>query len=154
MNNTYPGEKVVKNFKFVVVIAVALLLIMAVIIAIYILYVLFINGLRANVTAIHSVGNMQGELQRLFAGVLLALLGLELIETLRTYFTEESIRIEGILIVAMIGVGRHILNIDLEHIGAPTLLGAAALILALAVSYFLVKRTNIKSPPANQERGD
>jgi uncharacterized membrane protein (DUF373 family) len=154
MNNTHTGEKIVKQFKFVVVIAVALLLILSVAIAISVLYVLFIDGLRANMTAVHSVGRMQGELQRLFAGVLLVLLGLELIETLKTYFTADSIRIEVILIVAMIGVGRHILNIDLERIGAPTLIGAAALILALAVSYFLIKRANIKSPPADQERAE
>jgi uncharacterized membrane protein (DUF373 family) len=77
-----------------------------------------------------------------------------LIETLKTYFTERQIRIEVILIVAMIAVGRHILNIDLGHMGGPELLGVAALMLALAVSYFLVKRTNINSGSANQERGD
>jgi uncharacterized membrane protein (DUF373 family) len=59
-----------------------------------------------------------------------------------------------ILIVAMIGVGRHILNIDLERTGGLTLVGAAALILALAVSYFLIKRTNLNPTPANQESDD
>jgi uncharacterized membrane protein (DUF373 family) len=154
MSDTYPGEKIVKKFEFAAVIAVELLLLLSVTIAIFVLYVLFINGLRTNLTAIHSVGEMQGALQQVFAGVLLVLLGLELIETLKTYFIERYIRIEVILIVAMIAVGRHILHIDLEHTGGPALLGIAALMIALAVSYFLVKRTHIKSGSVDQERGD
>jgi uncharacterized membrane protein (DUF373 family) len=154
MSNTHPGVTITNKFKIVVVVAVAILLLLSVTIAIFVLYVLFINGIRTHLTAVHSVVNMQGELQRVFAGVLLVLLGLELLETLKTYFTDESIRIEVILIVAMIGVGRHILNIDLEHTSALTLLGAAALILALALSYFLIKRTQLKSAPADQESDD
>jgi uncharacterized membrane protein (DUF373 family) len=154
MSDTYPGEKIVKKFEVAAVIAVELLLLVSITIAIFILYVLFINGLRTNLTGIQSVGDMQGALQRVFAGVLLVLLGLELIETLKTYFIERYIRIEVILIVAMIAVGRHILYIDLEHTSGPALLGIAALILALAVSYFLIKRTHINSSHANQESGD
>jgi uncharacterized membrane protein (DUF373 family) len=154
MNNTYPGVTVAKKFKVMVVAAVAILLLLSVTIAIFVLYVLFINGVRSHLGSVHSVENMQGELQRVFAGVLLVLLGLELFETLKTYFTEQSIRIEVILIVAMIGIGRHILNLDLEHTSALTLLGAAALILALAVSYFLIKRTQLESPTADQESDD
>ncbi len=154
MSDTYPGEKIVKKFEFAAVIAVGLVLLLSITIAIFVLYVLFIEHLRMNLAAIHSMGEMHGALQRLFAGVLLVLLGLELIETLKSYFTERQIRIEVILIVAMIAVGRHILDIDLEQMSGPALLGVAALMLAIAVSYFLVKRAHINSGSANQERGD
>jgi uncharacterized membrane protein (DUF373 family) len=154
MSDTYPGEKIVKKFEFAAVFAVGLLLLLSITIAIFVLYVLFIDHLRMTLTAVHSVKDMQVALQKVFAGVLLVLLGLELIETLKTYFTERQIRIEMILIVAMISVGWHILNIDLEQMSRPALLGAAALLLAIAVSYFLVKRTHINPGSANQERGD
>jgi hypothetical protein len=71
MSDIYPGEKIVKKFEFAAVIAVGLLLLLSVTIAIFVLYVLFIDRLRMNLTAIHSVGDMQGALQRVFAGVLL-----------------------------------------------------------------------------------
>jgi uncharacterized membrane protein (DUF373 family) len=40
----------------------------------------------------------------------------------------------------MIAVGRHIISIDYEHSGGLELIGTATIILALAASYFLVKR--------------
>jgi uncharacterized membrane protein (DUF373 family) len=83
------------------------------------------------------------------------LLGLELIETLKTYFAEHYVQIEGILIVAMIAAGRHIVQIDFDHLGGPTLVGAAALIVALAVGYFLVESTHMRLKilhPANIAR--
>ncbi len=149
MSKAYPGEEIIKKFELVAVIAVELLLVLAVAISIAVLYALFINGVRTNLGAISSVGDMQSALQRAFAGVLLVMMGLELIETLKTYFSEHYIRIEVILIVAMIAVGRHIIQIDLEHMGGPALLGIAALMVALALSYFLVKRTHvqIRLPP-------
>src|SRR5262245_635102 len=102
------------------------------------LYTLFITGLRANLTTIRSVDALQPAVQNVFAGVLLLMLGLELLETLKTYFKDYHIRIEVILVVAIIAVGRHIIQIDFEHTSAAVLLGSAGLMVALAVSYFLV----------------
>jgi uncharacterized membrane protein (DUF373 family) len=144
MSSSFPGEELIKKFELVAVIAVELLLVVAVAASIAVLYVLFIDGVRTNLVAISSVGEMQSALQRVFAGVLLVMMGLELIETLKTYFAEHHIRIEVILIVAMIAVGRHIVQIDLEHMAGPALLGIAALMVALAVSYFLVRRTHVQ----------
>ena len=151
MSNTFSGEAIIKKFELVAVIAVELLLVLAVAAAIAVLYVLFINGIRSNLVTISSVDEMQNALQKAFAGVLLVMMGLELIETVKTYFVEHTIRIEVILIVAMIAVGRHIVQMDLEHMGGPTLLGIAALMIGLAVSYFLMKRTQRQSrlPPLN-----
>lgn len=154
MTSAYTGEKIVRKFEVVAVIAVGFLLLLAVAIAIFVIYVLFIHGVRTNLAAIHTVGEMQSALQRLFAGVLLVLLGLELIETLKTYFAEHYVRIEVILIVAMIAVGRHIVQIDFEHMGGPALVGIAALMVALAASYFLVKRTRVESSPPGPVEGE
>jgi uncharacterized membrane protein (DUF373 family) len=150
LKKPYPGGRFVKKFEFGVVVAVGILLILSVTIAIFFMYLLFVTRIQANLLAIHNVVEMQGEIQRVFSGVLLVLLGLELIETLKTYFLEEYIRIEVILIVAMIAVGRHILNMDMEHSGGPVLLGVALLMLALAVSYYLIKRTHLKSGLTDQ----
>lgn len=152
MRTTYPGERIAKRFEVMAVIAVGFLLILAIAIAIVILYVLFINGVRAHLTTLDSVGDVQEAVQRVFAGVLLVLLGLELIETLRFYFVEHRIRIEMILIVAMIAVGRHIVQIDLEHSDGLALLGIATLMIALAASYFLVKGTHRKAPSVDEQK--
>jgi uncharacterized membrane protein (DUF373 family) len=57
--------------------------------------------------------------------LLLVLLGLELLETVRTYFAEHRIRLEVIMIIAMIAVSRHIITIDFEHADGVWLTGVA-----------------------------
>ena len=143
-----------KRFEAVSVMALKLLLILSVVLAIGILYVMFVNGVRAQLTAIDSVGNLQRALQQVFAGVLLVLLGLELIETLNAFAAEHRIRIEIILIVAMIALGRHIVQMDFEHLSGPLLLGIAGLMTALAASYFLIKAAHRQSErPAGEGPG-
>jgi uncharacterized membrane protein (DUF373 family) len=51
-------------------------------------------------------------MQRAFGGVLIVVLGLELMETLRTFSSAHKVRVEVILIVGIIAVGRHIIEID------------------------------------------
>jgi len=82
---------------------------------------------------------VQVAIQKVFAGVLLLMLGLELLETLKTYFRQYHIRTEVILVVAIIAVGRHIIQFDFEHASGSVLAGMALLIVALAVSYYLVR---------------
>jgi uncharacterized membrane protein (DUF373 family) len=139
------GHSILRGFETTVVVMVGLLLAVTVAIAVVMLYVLLFTGLREGVTSIESVGTLQVALQNVFGGVLLVLLGLELIDTLKVYFAEHHIRTEVILIVAMIAVGRHIIQIDFHHTGGAELLGMAAVIVALAVSYYLVKRARYGS---------
>lgn len=91
---------------------------------------------------IGSVDDLQRALQRAFGGVLLVLLGLELFDTLRTYFKEHRLRLEIILVVAIIAVGRHVILLDFEHLNGLMLIGIASLIVALTGGYFLVRRVS------------
>ncbi len=136
-------DKLVRGFEIFTVGAAGLLLMMAVAVAIAVVYSLFINGVQTNIRSISSIAETQLAIQRVFSGVLLLLLGLEMLETLKTYFTDHLIRTEVILVVAMIAVGRHIVQIDFEHIPPGTLAGIASLMLALSLSYFLVRKRQL-----------
>jgi uncharacterized membrane protein (DUF373 family) len=68
-------------------------------------------------------------------------LGLELLETLRTYFSEHRVRLEVILIVAIIAAGRHVIQLDFEHIDGLALIGMAAVVLSLTAGYFLIRKS-------------
>jgi uncharacterized membrane protein (DUF373 family) len=129
-----------KTFETSVVISVGVLLAVSVAIAVVVLYVLLVHGLFNNLSALGSMDTLQVALQNVFGGVLLVLLGLELIDTLKVYFLDHRIRTEVILVVALIAVGRHIIQIDFEHTGGLELVGMGTITVALAVSYFLVKR--------------
>jgi uncharacterized membrane protein (DUF373 family) len=140
------SERIVRLSEVIVVSAAGLLVVASVTLAAGTMFALFINGLRRGLQSIDSIQDLQVAVQRVFAGVLLLMLGLELLETLKSYFTESRIKIEVILIVALIAVGRHIMLIDIEHTDGAVLLGAAALTLALALSYILVRSRRDETP--------
>jgi uncharacterized membrane protein (DUF373 family) len=144
MNNAARMSAILRVFETTVVVMVGLLLAVAVAVAVVVLYVALFSGLHVGLAAtLESAGGLQIVLQNVFGGVLLVLLGLELIDTLKVYFAEHSIRTEVILVVAMIAVGRHIIQIDYEHTSGLELIGMATIMVALAVSYFLVKKARI-----------
>jgi uncharacterized membrane protein (DUF373 family) len=132
----------VRWFELIIVSAVQVLLAAGVAVATVMLYVLFIESIRARVTAVNSVGALQENVGRLFSGVLVVLLGLELIETLKTYFVEHHVRTELILTVALIAIGLHVIQLELERVSGGQLAGLAALITAVAGGYFLIRRSH------------
>jgi uncharacterized membrane protein (DUF373 family) len=79
------------------------------------------------------------ELLDLFGLFLLVLIGIELIETLRTYLTHHEIHAEVVFTVALIAVGRKVIILDVKELPSLTLVGIAAVILAMSFGYFLLK---------------
>ena len=90
---------------------------------------------------ISSIPMLTEAVQRGFAGVLLIVLGLELLETLRMYFAHHRVRLEIILVVAIIAVARHVINLDFHDLSGAEIAGVGALILALTGGYYLVKKS-------------
>lgn len=84
---------------------------------------------------IESIAELQEAVQALFAGVLLVVLGLELLDTLRNYFIEHRFRMEFLISVALIAVARHIIQLDYEHTSPWLVMAIALLIFSLAASY-------------------
>jgi len=139
------SSRFLRWFDIVIVASLQVLLIMLIIIATITLYGLFLAGVRNNIGEIGSAEDLHGVLQRGFGGVLIVLLGLELMETLKTYFSEHRIRVEVILVVAIIAVGRHIIKLDFEHVSASLMFGLSVLTIALTAGYFLVRRSHSSS---------
>lgn len=107
--------------------------------AIAIVILLLFRGIPRATTEISNVSELQQAIQSLFAGVLLVVLGLELMETLRNYFIEHRLRVELLICVALIAVARHVIQLDYEH-SDPWLIAAIAfLVLSLAASYIGVR---------------
>lgn len=137
-----------------------LLLMIVITMAVLDLFWLFYVNVADRFREVDSVPDLQFVVQRRFAGVLLVLLGLELLESLKIFFKEHKVRLELILIVAIIAVSRHIIQLDFEHVQGFELIGIGALVIALTAGYFLVKRTpdkmsldqqqpdTLKPPPA------
>ena len=77
-----------------------------------------------------------------FGFFLMILIGLELLESLRAYITEDQIHVEVIFTIALIAVARKVITLDLTKLSPLFLLGLAAVLLALAVGYFLIKKAH------------
>ncbi|ABF08874.1 uncharacterized membrane protein (DUF373 family) [Cupriavidus metallidurans] len=128
------------------ILVAAQILLMAVILAMVIqLWIMFSSDILERVSSIDTVPELMKSVQTAFSGVLLIILGLELMETLRVYFRSHRVRLETILAVAIIAVGRHVINLDVEHMSGGSLMGVAAVVLSLTGGYFLVR---FKSPPS------
>jgi uncharacterized membrane protein (DUF373 family) len=136
-------ESSVEKFEGIVVTILAILLVLIVLDILVVVIYVFVNNLAKVTSNIETIADVQQAALRAFSGVLLVLLGLELLDTVKVYFREHCVRVEVILLVGLIAMGRHVLEIDLHHIEPLILFGFSSLILALAASYFLVKRADI-----------
>lgn len=86
------------------------------------------------------------DLLEIFGFFMMILIGLELIETIKIYLVDESIHVEVICLVAIVAIARKVIILDLYKLSALTLLGIAAIILALSVGYFFLKKAMEKKP--------
>jgi uncharacterized membrane protein (DUF373 family) len=141
MNGGPAQRSISSRVENVIVAALQALLLAAVALATILLCFLFVRGLILNVPHTTSIDVLHELLDRTFGGVLIVFLGLELLETFKVYYQEREIRVEAVIVVAIIAVGRHIIEVDWERTSGSELLGIAALLIALAAGYFLIKRS-------------
>lgn len=85
------------------------------------------------------------ELLELFGQFLLVLIGIELLHSMKVYIERREVHLEAVLVVAMIAVARKIVVMDPKRLQDEALLGIAAVMLALTVGYYLVRRSHRES---------
>jgi len=86
------------------------------------------------------------ELLDIFGTFMLVLIGIELMETIiKSYAKEHTNRVEIVLAVAIIAISRKVIILEIKELDSMKLLGIAAIIVALSVGFFLIKRKNIVS---------
>ena len=86
------------------------------------------------------------ELLELFGAFLLVMIGLELLGTVKTYITKNTIHVEVVLLVAIIAIARKVVILEPKELDGAGLLGIAAIILALTAGYYLVRLGRQRAP--------
>jgi uncharacterized membrane protein (DUF373 family) len=151
-------------FERIVIFAITILL-MA-IIAISTLWLFFLVAMNAwqKLGDVRNMLQLQESVQQGIGGVFVVLLGLELLETLKTYVKHHRFRLEVVLVVGAIAVARHIIQLDIGHTDGGFLAGLGVLIASLVCGYYLLQKIPesrggnlVESPPpppgfANQPR--
>lgn len=82
---------------------------------------------------------VQGLLE-IFGYFLLVLIGVELLETLKAYLRKDIIHVRVVLEVALIAMARKVIIEEPNTVSSLTLLGIAALIVALAIAFFFERQ--------------
>jgi uncharacterized membrane protein (DUF373 family) len=82
------------------------------------------------------------ELLEIFGLFLLVLIGIELLDSMKTYITKNTIHVEVVLIVAIIAIARKIIILDIKKYPPLTFVGIASIILALSIAYYLIKKVH------------
>lgn len=79
------------------------------------------------------------ELLEVFGFFMVILIGIELLDTVKSYVTEQHIRVESVIMVAIIALARKVIVLDLKDYSPLTLLALATLLLSLSAGYFLLR---------------
>ena len=81
------------------------------------------------------------ELLNTFGNILLVIMGVELLETFKTYKIEHNVNAQMVLLVALTAMARKVVTMELNSTsGNANLLGVAAVVIALSAGYYLVKK--------------
>jgi uncharacterized membrane protein (DUF373 family) len=136
-----------KKFEHVVIIALISMMIVVVLLATVELGWIIIKDIITPPTILLEIA----ELLEIFGFFLLVLIGVELLETIKAYLLEKVVHVEIVLEVALIAIARKVIILDLEKYESLTVLGIAALILAVAAAFYVVRRKIYKAD-SNQAR--
>ncbi|TBR36122.1 hypothetical protein EYV96_16100 [Dyella terrae] len=149
----WPGKRPVATFEHWILSAIQMLLMLLVLIGVLSLIYLLGRAVWEQTGTIHDVPMLQTRLQNAFSGVLLTLIGLELIETVRAYLQSHYVRLEVVVIIALIALGRHIVELNPHELDGPRLIGLGVLVFSLGVCYFVVRLTSDRRSKFFRGRG-
>ncbi len=84
------------------------------------------------------------ELLEIFGLFMLVLIGIELLDTIAKTYLEESVdHAQIVMAVAIIAIARKVIILDVKDLSGLALVGIAAIILALSIGYYLIKKKDI-----------
>lgn len=124
--------------KVIVTILIFMMSIILISATLQLVYSLFMD-FYTNKTLLISLNALMGT----FGGFLLILIGIELLETIKVYLKQNIVHVEVVILVAIIALARKIVIINVEELSIEVSAGIAALILALGIAYYLIKKTGI-----------
>lgn len=79
----------------------------------------------------------------LFGVFLLVLIGIELLDTIKICLKENLVHVEVVVLLAIIALARKVVVFKVEELDGLKIAGLGTLILALAFSYYLLKRSGL-----------
>jgi len=96
------------------------------------------------------------ELIGVLGAFLLVLIGVELLDTIKAYFSENTIHVEIVVLLAIIAIARKVILLDPSGMSPNEfgfeLMGIGVIVIGLAAGYYLIKKAGITVPSGNPEK--
>ncbi|MEH1787703.1 phosphate-starvation-inducible PsiE family protein [Nostoc sp.] len=89
-------------------------------------------------------GKFNTTLYKVFGLFLNILIALEILENITAYLRKHVFQVELVIVTSLIAVARKIIILDLEKIGGLDIIGLGVAILALSISYLIIRLSNSK----------
>ncbi|MGF1990123.1 MAG: phosphate-starvation-inducible PsiE family protein [Nostoc sp. ZfuVER08] len=84
-------------------------------------------------------GKFNTTLYKIFGLFLNILIALEILENITAYLRKHVFQVELVIVTSLIAVARKIIILDLEKIGGIDIIGLGIAILALSISYLIIR---------------
>jgi uncharacterized membrane protein (DUF373 family) len=96
------------------------------------------------------------ELITVLGAILLVLIGVELLDTIKAYFHENTIHVEIVVLLAIIAVARKVILLDPTGMNGFEfgfeLMGIGLIVVGLATGYYFIKKAGITVGSGNPEQ--
>ena len=118
---------------------VSKLLSIAMLVVIFVIMVDLVRFLAVALLEPSPVGFFKATLSEIFGLFLSVLIALEILENITAYLKKHVVQVELVIVTSLTAVARKIIILDLEKVTGVSLIGLAVAILALSVSYWIVR---------------
>ena len=108
----------------------------------------------SDILAAHGLFLNTSTLMDIFGFFLLILIGIELLETIKAYITDNEIRVEIVLLVGIMAISRKVIILDLNKTPSLSLIGVGVIIISLAGGYYLIRRAKRRNTKNNEPGTD
>jgi uncharacterized membrane protein (DUF373 family) len=89
-----------------------------------------------------NYGNFYKTLFKIFGLFLNVLIALEILENITGYLKKHVLQVELVIVTSLIAVARKIIILDLDKVQGMDIIGLGIAILALSISYFIIRISN------------
>jgi uncharacterized membrane protein (DUF373 family) len=131
-----PVKEVLHTFTRGIILALIVMMMLAVLLSTIELFIILVAEFLKPPKYLLGIDN----LLEIFGFFMMILIGLELLESIRAYLSDESLHVEVVFLVAMIAIARKVIILEIKDLEPLVLIGIASIILALSLGYYFVKK--------------
>jgi uncharacterized membrane protein (DUF373 family) len=130
-----------ENLEIVISKVLSIAMVAVTIVAVYDLSVFLVEKLAEEIVS-PNAGRFSDSVFKIFGLFLNILIALEILENITAYLKKHVVQVELVIVTSLIAVARKIILLDFDKVEGVELIGLSIGIIALAGSYWLIRKAN------------